>query len=121
MLKELYTSYFTVLNSGGEGQAGNYVDKYFTPELAAKYAAGTGKPESPVTFDIFINAREHQDLKLVSLRRTLENNDRAIFEVNFTNNDEPAKVKVGLVRVGGTWQITDIDYGQGISLSSLLK
>src|SRR5689334_6982998 len=121
VLKELYSSYFTVLNNGGSGQAGNYVDKYSTPELAAKYVAATGKPEGPVNFDIFINAQEHRDLALGTLKRTLENPDHAIYEVHFTNNDDEQKVKVGMIKVGGTWLITDIDYGQGISLSGLLK
>jgi hypothetical protein len=121
VLKELYSSYFTVLNNGGSGQAGNYVDKYFTPELAAKYAASAGKPEGPVNFDIFINAQEHRDLTLGTFKRMLENGDHAIYEVHFTNNDDEQKVKIGMVKVGGTWLITDIDYGQGVSLSGLLK
>jgi hypothetical protein len=121
VLKELYTSYFTVLNSGGAAQPGNYVDKYFTPDLAAKYAAATARPDNPVNFDIFINARDHEELTLSTLKRTLENNDKAIYEVHFTNNGDEQKVKIGLVKVGGTWQITDIDYGQGVSLTGLLR
>ena len=121
VLKELYSSYFTVLNSGGAAQPGNYVDKYFVPDLAAKYAAASANPENQISFDIFINAQDHQDLKLGTLKRSFENADRAVYEVQFTNNDEPQKVKVGLVKAGGTWQITDIDYGQGISLTGLLK
>jgi hypothetical protein len=121
VLKELYTSYFTVLNSGGESQAGNYVDKYFQPELAAKYAAVSGKPESPINFDVFINAQDHKELTLGVLKRAYENPERAVYEVHFTNNDDPAKVKVALIKVGGTWQITDIDYGQAVTLSGLLK
>lgn len=121
VLGELYSSYFTVLNNGGASQAGNYVDKYFTPDLAAKYAAVSNKPEGPITFDIFTNARDHRDLTLGTLKRTMENADHAIYEVHFTNNDEEQKVRIGLIKVGGTWQITDIDYGQGVSLTSLLK
>jgi hypothetical protein len=121
VLKELYTSYFTVLNSGGAAQAGNYVDKYFAPDLASKIAAASNSPNNPITFDIFINAQDHRDLTLGTLKRALENNDHAIYEVHFTNNDEEQKVRVGLVKVGGTWQITDIDYGQGLSLTGLLK
>lgn len=121
VLKDLYTSYFTVLNSGGASQAGNYVDKYFVPDLAAKYAAASAKPDGPVSFDIFINAQDHRDLVLGQLKRTLENSDHAIYEVHFTNNDDEQKVKVGMIKVGGTWLISDIDYGQGISLAGLLK
>ncbi|MBI1212663.1 MAG: DUF3828 domain-containing protein [Alphaproteobacteria bacterium] len=121
VLVSLYTSYFTVLNNGGAAQPGNYVDKYFTPDLAAKYAAASGKPNSPITFDIFINAREHHDLTLGEIKRTLENADHAIYDVHFTNDDEEQKVRIGMIHVGGTWQITDIDYGQGVSLAGLLK
>ena len=121
VLKELYSSYFTVLNSGGEAQAGNYVDKYFQPELAAKYAASAGKPESPITFDVFINAQDHRELALGAVKRAYENADHAIYEVNFTNNGDEQKVKVAMIKVGGTWQITDISYGQGVSLTGLLK
>ena len=109
VLKELYSSYFTVLNSGGEAQAGNYVDKYFTPDLASRYAAATAKPDNRVTFDVFINAHDHQELTLGVLKRTFENADRAVYEVHFTNNGDEQKLKVGLVKAGGTWQITDID------------
>ena len=121
VLKDLYTSYFTVLNNGGASQAGNYVDKYFTPDLAAKYAAASAKPEGPVSFDIFINAREHRDLTLGTLKRTLENADHATYEVHFTNNDDEQKVKVAMIKAGGSWQIIDIDYGQGVTLTSLMK
>jgi hypothetical protein len=121
VLKELYSSYFTVLNNGGASQAGNYVDKYFTPDLAAKYAAVSNKPEGPITFDIFTNARDHRELTLGVLKRSMENADHAIYEVHFTNNDAEQKVRIGMIKVGGTWQITDIDYGQGVSLTSLLK
>ena len=121
VLKELYSSYFTVLNNGGAAQAGNYVDKYFTADLAAKIAAASNSPNNPITFDIFINAQDHRDLTLGSLKRALENNDHAIYEVHFTNNDDEQKVRIGLIKVGGTWQITDIDYGQGVSLTGLLK
>jgi hypothetical protein len=41
--------------------------------------------------------------------------------VHFTNNDEEQKVRIGLVKAGNTWKITDIDFGKDLSLSRLLK
>jgi hypothetical protein len=121
MLKELYTSYFTVLNNGGAAEQGNYVDKYFAPDLAAKFAAASSKPESRLTFDIFINAQDHRELTLVSVKRALENPERAIYEVRFINDGEEQKVRVGLIKTGDAWKITDIEYGPGLALSVLLK
>jgi hypothetical protein len=121
LLKELYTSYFTVLNNGGAAEQGNYVDKYFAPDLAAKYAAASSKPESRLTFDIFINAQDHRELTLVSVKRALENPERAIYEVRFINDGGEQKVRVGLVKTGESWKITDIEYGPGLALSILLK
>lgn len=121
VLKELYTSYFTVLNNGGKAEAGNYVDKYFAPELAAKFAAAANSANSGITFDVFINAQDHQALTLGEIDRMLENAEHAIYDVHFTNNDEEQKVRIGLVKAGDTWKITEIQYGKDLSLSGILK
>ena len=120
VLKELYTSYFATLNGGGKADVKDYAAKYFDPELASKYAAATNG-EGKIDFDIFINAQDHAELTLGTIKRTLESPTHAIYDVHFTNNDNERKVRVGLVKAGDTWKVTDIDYGQGLSLSGMLK
>jgi len=121
VVTELYTSYFAVLNNGGETQAGNYVDKYFAPELASKFAAASNSPNNPIAFDIFINAQQHKELTLGLIKRMYENPDHATYEVNFTNNDDAQKVRLLMVKAGGTWKITDIQYAKDLTLNGMLK
>ena len=121
VLKELYTSYFATLNADGKADMNDYAARYFEPELASKFAAAMNSVANPISFDIFINAQDHEDLTLGTLKRTLENGDHAIYEVHFTNNDDEQKVRIGLVKAGGAWKITDIDYGLGVSLTGLLS
>ena len=122
VLKELYTTYFSALNApDGKADMNDYAARYFEPELASKFAAATNSAANPITFDVFINAQDHEDLTLGILKRMLENADHALYEVHFTNNDDEQKVRIGLVKAGGAWKITDIDYGQGVSLAGLLK
>jgi hypothetical protein len=118
---ELYTSYFAVLNNGGQAQPGNYVDKYFAPELAAKYAAASSKADNPIGFDIFLNAQDHNELTLGQIKRTFENAERATYEVHFTNNDDPQAVRLVMVKAGETWKITDIQYAKDLTLAGMLK
>jgi uncharacterized protein DUF3828 len=119
--KELYTSYFAVLNNGGAAQTGNYVDKYFAPELAAKYAAASNSPNNPVTFDIFLNAQDHRELTLGQIKRMYESADHASYEVRFTNNGDEQKVRLLMEKTGGGWKITDIQYAKDLTLSGMLK
>ena len=121
VVMELYTSYFAVLNNGGQAQAGNYVDKYFAPELASKFVAASNSPNNPINFDIFINAHEHKELTLGLIKRMYENPDHATYEVHFTNNDDEQKVRLLMVKAGATWKITDVQYAKDLTLSGMLK
>ena len=38
-----------------------------------------------------------------------------------TNNDDEQKVRIGLVKAGDTWKITDIEFAKGLSLVGMLK
>ena len=121
VLKELYTSYFATLNGGAKADMNDYAAKYFEAELASKFAAAMNSAANPINFDIFINAQDHEDLTLGLIKRMLENPDHAIYEVHFTNNDEEQKVRIGLVKAGDTWKITDIEFAKGLSLVGMLK
>jgi len=120
VLNELYSSYFATLNGGGKADTKDYAARYFEPELASKFAAAANSSASPINFDIFINAQDHHDLTLGIIKRALENTDHAIYEVHFSNNDYEQKVRIGLVKTGATWKITDIEYAKNLSLSGLL-
>jgi hypothetical protein len=91
------------------------VRKYFEPSLAQmilKDRASAGEEVGALDGDPFIDA---QDWEIKGLTIAVVDNGpgKATATVTFRNFNENKTIKLSLVKIGGAWKISDINWGRG--------
>ena len=98
--------------------------KYFDAKLAGLiWKDLTETPEGDVgnlDFDPLYNAQDFQIRNFVVGAASVTG-DKASVPVSFTNAGRKERLKFSLVKEGGVWKISNIDYGEGSDLVKILS
>jgi hypothetical protein len=91
------------------------IRKYFEPSLAALIINDRKAAQGEVGAldgDPFIDA---QDWEIKNLKVVVVDNapGKATATVTFTNFNEAKTIRLSLVKIGGAWKVSDIDWGRG--------
>jgi hypothetical protein len=123
-LESIYRTYGNPNSPGTRIHSKAALDRYFTPELAARIdkdaKAAKRKDEPPaLDGDPFIDAQDW-DIKGLKITVSERDTDKASAVVSFANFGEERKVSLELAKTAAGWRIDDIHWREG-SLRGLYR
>lgn len=132
VVTEMYQTYFDALNAAdASGSMENMPDvvsqvqKYATPELAARLAKVDSHPEPVIDWDFLISGQDFKDLKLISVKLLSEADGVARVHVEAQNFETKSDTEVVLNQTENGWGVADLIFGPGapdsMTLDEVLK
>lgn len=132
VVTEMYQTYFDALNAADAADSletmpsvVDQVQKYATPELAARLEKTKTHPDPVIDWDFLVDGQDFKDLKLVSVKLTSQTGDAATVRVEALNFERKSETDVLLTKAEDGWRVSDFIFGPGapdaLTLDEVLK
>ena len=122
-LEKIYSIVISDYNTDGQNPDISNLDEFVTPEYRKLQDASDKKAEEkseagPVDWDVWTNAQDYQELKLLGIRKVKDETDGVVMMATIENCGAENDVYVKMTQQGDQWFISDFLYNFEDSLYS---